>query len=201
MVGERYTVEEVLEQVKKNAAFFRLSGGGVTISGGEPFFQFDFLVSLVKTLRVEGYHVAVDTSGYTSPEMLEEVARYTDLFLYDLKHYDTREHARLTGVGNEVILENARRLASLGTKVIIRVPVVPGFNDTEDNLKQIASFAAGLPGVRDVELLPFTRLGASKYQRLQIENPCEGVIPPGEERMKELAALFAAHGLHVAIGG
>ncbi|WP_406678378.1 glycyl-radical enzyme activating protein [Moorella sp. ACPs] len=201
VVGENYTVEEVIQQVKKSASFFRFSGGGVTISGGEPFFQFDFLLSLLKSLRAEGYHVAVDTSGYTSPERLEEVAKYTDLFLYDLKHYDSQQHVRLTGVDNKIILENARRLSFLGKKVIIRVPVIPGMNDTDDNLKRIALFTSQLPGVSDVELLPFTKLGASKYQRLQIDNPCEGISPPSENRMKELAAYFAAVGLNVAIGG
>ncbi|MEW6660949.1 MAG: glycyl-radical enzyme activating protein [Bacillota bacterium] len=200
-VGKIYSVQEVVQEVQKNAGFFRFSGGGVTLSGGEPFFQFDFLLSLAKSLHTEGYHVAVDTSGYTSPERLEQVAKYTDLFLYDLKHYCKEQHLSLTGVSNEVILENARRLSGLRKKIIVRVPVIPGMNDMEENLYQIALFVSQLPGIASTELLPFTRLGAGKYQQMQLVDPCEGIVTPSKERMEQLASIFSSQGLNVTIGG
>lgn len=201
LVGKKYTVEEVLQEVKKNNAFFRFSDGGVTISGGEPLRQIDFLLSLSKALKKEGYHITLDTSGYAPWEAIKEVSQFVDLFLYDIKHFDEQEHKKLTGVSNQLILRNLKLLSDLDKKIIIRIPVIPQLNDSEENLKKTIEFISQLKGILGVELLPFTRLGASKYNQLDLENPCKDVIAPSQEKMERLTEYFIEKKFNVSIGG
>lgn len=201
IIGEELTVEQVVERVRRYREFFRFSDGGITISGGEPFQQYDFLLSLIKALKADEFHIALDTTGYTDPEKLKEAARYIDLFLYDIKHINDFEHKRLTGVSNKRILENAAILKRLGKEILFRIPIIPGLNDSEQNLKETALFIAGLPGPNNVELLPFTKLGFGKYKRLQRKNLCENIEPPSGERMKEIANIFSSYSINVFIGG
>jgi pyruvate formate lyase activating enzyme len=202
IVGERLSVDEILAQVRKNAAYYRYSQGGVTISGGEPLFQSDFLINLARRLNEEGIHIAVDTSGYAIWEKLKQVAAYADMFLYDIKHIDSRIHKELTGVPNEMILDNLRALAMMKKKLVIRIPVIPSLNDSPENIGKIAEFIAkNVPEVVGVELLPFTRLGSSKYKLFGVENKCEALEPPAKEQVEHLCFHFAEKNIDAQVNG
>ena len=131
---------EVYERLLKDRGFFK-DGGGVTISGGEPMAQFDFTCNLAKRLKDSGIHICLDTTGFAATELFAKILPYIDLFLYDIKHMDTKMHKKITGVGNEQILKNARFLAEHGAALQIRVPVIPKLTDKRANLRQTASFA------------------------------------------------------------
>lgn len=162
--GKLMTVEEVLQEVKKDALFYRNSGGGVTASGGEPTQQAKFLIELFKGCQNLGFHTTLDTCGYVAWEQLEQILEYTDLVLYDLKHMDPLRHRELTGVDNRLILNNARKIAEKGAAFVVRVPLIPGCNDSPENLKALARFVMDL-GQEKVEFLPYHQLGVSKYER------------------------------------
>jgi pyruvate formate lyase activating enzyme len=171
LMGREATVDEVMNEVRRDAVFYRRSGGGVTFSGGEPLAQPEFLLECLRRCRRWGYHTAVETCGQARWEDLRAAADVTDLFLYDLKHLDPLRHERLTGVRNALIIRNLERLLELGAAVTVRVPVVPGANDDHDSLEALAAFVAGHPRIRRVELLPCHALGAHKYAALDLAPP------------------------------
>ena len=179
LLGRAATVDEVMAEARRDAPFFRRSGGGVTFSGGEPLAQPEFLIECLRRSRRWGYHTAVETCGQARWEDLAAVAELTDLFLYDLKQLDSARHEQLTGVGNELIVENLERLLDLDVEVTVRVPVVAGANDGRDSLDALAAFAAGHPGLRRLELLPGHALGAHKYAALDLAAPAVDRPEPG----------------------
>jgi len=170
-MGRETTVDEVTAEVRRDAPFFRRSGGGITFSGGEPLSQPGFLLESLRVCRRWGYHTAVETCGQARWKDLREVAELTDLFLYDLKHMDPRRHKTLTGAGNELILRNLEELLALGAEVTVRVPAVPGANDDRESLAAFGTFVASHPAIRRVELLPCHALGAHKYAALDLAPP------------------------------
>ena len=194
ITGSIREVEEVLQEVEKDRLFYENSGGGVTLSGGEPMNQPDFTGALLKKCKDKGIHTVLDTSGYVQAEMWDGVLDYVDMILYDLKHMDSRKHRELTGVSNQLILANARKLASLKIPMVIRIPLIPGYNDTDGNSESCARFIKEI-GITTVELLPFHNLCVSKYAKLQKEWKVENVIPPAQERLEELQGIFTAQGL------
>jgi pyruvate formate lyase activating enzyme len=200
MVGREMSVQEVLEAVLQDQVFYQESGGGVTFSGGEPLMQPDFLKAALAACRSRGLHTAVDTCGLVHQPHLLEVAALTDLFLYDLKFMDPARHLEYTGASNEQILDNLQRLDHVHSNIWIRIPVIPGVNDGEENLQATARFVKGLQGVRQVNLLPYHNTGAQKAQRLGRTfelNP----EPPTPEAMSRAAQLFRDAGLTARIGG
>ncbi len=199
--GKDYTVEEVMQILRKDYDFLRSSGGGVTVSGGEALSQEEFTVELLRTVKADGIHTALDTTGFAPWKAVEHALPCTDLFLYDLKHMDSAEHERVTGVPNEQILENARRIAANGGKLQVRIPVIPGFNDSIENLNATASFCAELgEAVTVVQLLPFHHMGASKYERIQRPDPMPAdVLPPDDGQMQKYLELMFDHGLQAMI--
>ncbi len=201
MVGREMTVPEVMAEVLKDRIFYEESGGGVTISGGEPLVQPRFLTGLLEACRSARLHTGLDTTGFGCTETLLETARLADLVLYDLKVMDESRHRRLTGVSNRGILENLQALDQRHSNIWIRLPVVPGFNDDEENLRQTARFVAGLRHVSLVDLLPFHRTGLHKFERLGLTHSLDGVSAPSAEQMERAAGLFRAAGLKVQIGG
>jgi len=190
LMGRDVTVDEVMAEVRRDAPFYRRSGGGVTFSGGEPFSQPEFLLECLRRSRRWGYHTTVETCGQASWEDIARAAEVTDLFLYDLKHLDTRKHKLLTGVGNEAIIENLERLLDLGADVTVRVPIIPDANDDEESIEALAAFVAAHPRLRRVELLPGHALGAHKYSALDLAPP--PVETPGSERLEAMVARVAA---------
>ena len=187
LLGRDVTVDEVMAEVRRDAPFFRRSGGGVTFSGGEPLAQPAFLLECLRRCRRWGYHTALETCGQTSWDDLREVAALADLILYDLKLVDPLRHEQLTGVRNELILENLERLLDQGAAVTVRVPVVPGANDDRESLDALAAFVASHTAVRRVELLPCHALGAHKYAALDLAPP-----PLERPRPERVAAAAAA---------
>ena len=202
-VGKDYSVDQIMEIAGRESVFFEHSGGGVTFSGGEPMLQAEFLKESLSALRNLGYHTAVDTSGFASPESYNEVLPFTSLFLYDLKLMDDRMHQEYTGVSNSLVMNNYRMLAGSGVDIIVRVPVIPGFNDDEHNLKSVSQFISDnmTPNLLRVDLLPFHRIGSSKYRRFGLPYRMGETIQPSQERMIELSNYFSGLGVKVKIGG
>jgi len=186
--GKEYTVDEVFEKVVKDKSFYENSGGGVTFSGGECMLQVDFLSEILKKCKENGIHTAVDTAGHVTFESFEKILPYTDLFLYDIKCFDSEVHRKYTGVGNELILENLKKILSCDKKVWIRVPIIPTVNDNEDEMKKIKAFFAlnGYP--EKIELLPYHAMGEHKYAAIGMERSVFSV--PSEEKMKKLKSIF-----------
>jgi pyruvate formate lyase activating enzyme len=203
LIGRWRSVDEVLAEVARDALYFEASGGGLTLSGGEPLAQADFAAELLRCYRHEekGAHTAVETCGFVEWPVLERVAAHIDLFLYDIKHMDPAEHLRLTGRDNRLILDNARRLAAAGHGLVIRLPLIAGVNDQRDNLEATAEFARALPGVSRIDLLPYHRLGEPKYQRLGKDYALKGAPALASEAVGRARDILAAQGLEVAVGG
>ncbi|MBN1388638.1 MAG: glycyl-radical enzyme activating protein [Bacteroidales bacterium] len=202
-VGKYYTVNELLDVAMRDFVFIEESGGGVTFSGGEPLLQVDFLVEALNTFKSEGIHTAVDTSGYASVSAIDAVIPFTDLFLFDIKHLDPLKHKKYTGVSNNLILKNFDYIITKGKKVIIRIPVIPGFNDDPDHLKALRDFVLGKQGVNieRIDLLPFHRSGVAKYRKLSLEDKMKGVEQPSTTRMDELKKYFFESGINVKVSG
>jgi len=194
------SAEQVLGEVAKDAAFYAASGGGMTVSGGEPLLQADFTAALLAGAKRQGFHTALDTCGFASWETVDAVRRDVDVFLYDVKLLDDARHRAFTGVTNVPILSNLRALCAAGHRVVLRVPVIPGVNDDAGNLAALAAFGAGLPHLAGVDLLPYHHIGADKYARLDRAYPMPDTAPPSAERMTEIARFLGEHGLPVGTG-
>lgn len=202
MSGSVATITELMEIVDEERVFFDQSGGGVTISGGEPLLQPAFLIALLDELGRRSVHRTVDTTGFCKSELLLRVAERTDLFLYDLKHMDPLQHKKWTGVDNRIILENLQILANTGTAINIRIPLIKGINDSQQNIEQTATYVAGLSGGKKrVNILPFHNIGASKYTKLGETFDEDGMAEPSEEDISRVTAQFTELGLEVIIGG
>jgi len=200
-VGRNVTVDEVMAEVVKDEIFYDQSGGGVTFSGGEPMMQPEFLAALLQACRGRSLHTAVDTCGYVAWEEFERIYDLVDLFLYDVKLVDADRHKEYTGVSNETILDNLSRLAALGDKVQVRVPMIPGITDTEENIAAIDSVLRPLTNVRMISLLPYNKLGEDKTERFHLtcRRPV-GDVQSGPE-LKRIQQRFEANGYSVRIGG
>jgi len=201
LLGRDVDVATLVEEVLRDRIFFDQSGGGVTLSGGEPLLQPAFALAVLAALRARGVHTALDTCGAAPRETLLEAAALADVVLYDLKHMDDAQHRRWTGTGNAAILANLEALGRRHDRIWIRVPVVPGVNDDLGNLEATARFAAALPGVRRLDLLPYHTTGGAKFRRLGREYRLDQLEPPTRERMAQLAGVFQAHGIEVTLGG
>lgn len=202
MSGRVVTVAEMVKEVEKERVFFDQSGGGVTVSGGEPLQQAEFVCALNDELGARSIHRAVDTTGFARTATLLEVAKRTDLFLYDLKMMDSDRHKKWTGVANEQILKNLKILAESGASIHIRIPLIKGVNADEANIRQSAAFIAALPGeTPQVNILPYHNIMAGKYLRLGEEFDSTGLAEPDEEMKERVLGQFSAVGLKAIIGG
>ena len=195
MAGQWATVGEVMEEVLKDRIFYDNSGGGVTLSGGEPLAQPEFTRALLDVARDEGVHTALDTSGYAPWRVLEGVLEFTDLVLYDLKQMDSEVHRALTGVPSELIIENLRRLDGHGIPIWIRIPLIPGRNDGDANFHAIGELLSGLANVERLEILGYHRLAESKYERAGMEYTLKGLESPTEEEIESRRRILLGHGL------
>lgn len=200
MAGRKMTAVEVIREIERDIVFYDQSGGGVTFSGGEPLMQADFLMALLAGCREREIHTAVDTCGFTPRDKLLEISLLADLFLYDLKMMDDRRHRRYTGVSNRVILDNLLELASRHDNIVIRIPVIPGINDDDDNINETGRFISTLSGVRSVHILPYHRAGAEKYRRLGQTYALPDLRPTDNEKMKAIADKLGNYSLTVQVG-
>ena len=200
-VGRDVTVDEIMPELLSDMPYYRRSGGGITLSGGEVLCQADFARELLSECKENGLHTAVESAASSSFSEIEKILPYLDLYLMDIKHIDSQKHKEYTGVSNERILENARKIAESGVELIIRTPVIPGFNDTAEEIRAISHFARTLPGVKEHHLLPYHRLGQDKYAGLGRKYSLADIEPPSREKMEYLLSIAETSGLKCKIGG
>jgi pyruvate formate lyase activating enzyme len=200
MCGTDYTIDEIMQRVDRDKPFFKRSGGGVTISGGECLCQPEFTLALLKRCKEEGVHTAVDTTGFVKWEIIESILPYTDVFLYDIKGIDSALHKQVIGVPNELILENARKIAANGGKFQIRIPVMPMYSDSAEVFDKIGKFILALgDAVEVVQILPYHNLGTVKWERLQTGNSVFETAVPSDELIEERRKQLSDMGLNVIV--
>lgn len=188
--GEKRTLSETLKEVLADKSLYRSSRGGVTFSGGEATMQSEFVVDLAKELKKEGIHLALDTCGLCNPKVFARVVEPMDLCLYDIKHSDSEKHRELTGAGNEVILRNLSYLNEIGKPIFIRIPVIPGKNDSWENYEAIAGILSNKQAVQEIALLGYHALGLSKLYGFNGHQADLGIQPPEQERLNEIRDFF-----------
>ena len=203
VIGRDTTVAEMIAEVEKDRPYYYRSGGGMTLSGGECLCQPEFSRDLLRAAKERGINTAIESMACADFEKIRQLLPYLDLYLMDIKHTNPEKHKEFTGRSNELMMENARRVALSGqTRLIIRVPVIPSFNDTVEEIRGIAEFADTLPGVEELHLLPYHRLGQDKYEGLGRKYLMDGMLPPEPEKMKTLKmAAESVSSLRVQIGG
>ncbi|MBP5662310.1 MAG: glycyl-radical enzyme activating protein [Clostridia bacterium] len=200
-VGRDVTVEEVLCEVEKDRVYYKLSGGGMTLSGGETLCQTDFAEALLMRAHERGINTAIETTACAPWENVQRLIAHLDTVMMDIKHMNSDKHKAFTRQPNELILANARRIAENHSNLIIRVPVVPTFNDTPEEIGAIADYAASLPGVKRIHLLPYHRFGTGKYEGLGREYTLPDIVTPSDDHMETLRRVAESKGLTAQIGG
>jgi pyruvate formate lyase activating enzyme len=200
-VGERVEPAALVKSLLRDRIFFDESGGGVTVSGGEPLAQAAFVTEVLRLLQADGVHTALDTCGFGRWPDLRNAAAHASLVLYDLKLLDPTRHEAATGVSNEIILGNLEALAGVHAAIWIRIPIVPGVNDDEENIGATAEFLRSMPTIRRVDLLPYHAASEAKFVRLGLDYALLGTPPPEPGRLEVLASRFRARGITTTIGG
>ena len=199
LVGRSMSVQEVMEEIRRDITFFDESKGGVTLSGGEPLMQNNFSLAILQACREQDIHTVLDTCGFASWNVVKKFAPYVNLFLYDLKTIDMERHLETTGRSNERILDNLQKLSGMGAEVLVRIPIIPGLNDDQGEMERIGEFLAGLPKRYPVELLAYHNIAEGKYSGLDREYELPDLVPPDFERMQALAGILSGYGLEVKI--
>ena len=199
IIGSLMSVSDVMSEIRKDKIFYDESGGGVTFSGGEPLMQSEFLLELLKECKVEDIHTTVDTSGFVNEGKLLEIIDYVDLFLYDLKLINNELHQEYTGVSNKIILQNLQILANRHKQIIIRIPIIPGITDTNENLEKMIEFLKDFPAIKEINLLPYHNIAAEKYKRLNMEYHSYPKVK--QEKLDRMKYMFKHAGFKVKIGG
>lgn len=202
-IGRDVTVEEVMKTVEKDRVYYQRSRGGLTLSGGESLCQPEFARDLLRAAKESGINTALESMGYAAYDTIKSILPYLDQYLLDIKHMNPRKHREFTGKSNERMLENAMKIAESGmTELSIRIPVIPTFNDTVEEIRSIAAFSKTLPGVERIHLLPYHRMGQDKYEGLGRDYKMQDIVPPDGALMEKL--LYAAEqtsGIECQIGG
>ena len=202
VVGEMKTISELMTVVEEDKPFYDTSGGGLTLGGGEPLMQPGAATSLLMACRQRNIHTAMETSGYARPEELMKVAEFMDIFLYDIKHMDSDKHHELTGVRNESILSNLKLLLDNRYNVRIRMPLLKGVNDGENEIRQLVRFLTpyiGHKNFKGIDLLPYHKLGVHKYAQLGREYPVSGYVAPGASDLERLERDLKQHNFPVTV--
>jgi pyruvate formate lyase activating enzyme len=197
----KVSVKVIMEELVKDLIFYEESGGGVTFSGGEPLLQPNFLEQLLQACKNENIHTAVDTSGYANWQLYEKILPWVDLFLFDLKILDQIQHKKYIGVSNKKILENLQRLLNNDKDIHIRIPLIPGITDTQNNLLQIADYLNSLDQIQHIDLLPYNPMGEEKYPKLNQGLKLAKLKHQSDRELQEFQALFLPYGFEVTIGG
>jgi len=200
-ITKKYTVEEVVEIIKKDVVFFDESGGGATFSGGEPLVQISFLQEILEKCKKKSIFTTVDTSGYAPTESFKNIYRHTDLFLYDLKLFDDELHKKYTGVSNELIKNNVEFLDSVNSNIIIRIPLIPNITDTENNLSSIANYLVKLNNIDRIDLLPYNKLAEDKYRRLNQKSQLGTLETQSDNKLQKLLYLMESFGFKTKLSG
>ena len=201
IVGQDVTVGEIIDIVERDSIYYRRSGGGLTLSGGESLTQPDFAVALLKTAKERGINTAMESTGFADFSVISRYLPYLDLNLMDIKHMNSAKHKEFTSQPNELILENAKKITDAGARLIVRTPVIPTFNATKEEIGEIAKFASSLKGVTQMHVLPYHRIGTDKYKGLNRDYSLTGIEAPSKELMNELLEVVNSYGLKGQIGG
>jgi len=203
IVGEEKTADEVIDEIIKDKPFYDKSDGGVTLSGGEVLHQPKFSKAVLKKCKKNGINTAIETCGYIKQwKLFEELLGYTDLVLYDLKQMDNSLHKKFTGVGNKIILDNACKISSKKIPMVIRIPIIPGYNDSRKNITETCLFVKNyLKNVKEIDILPFIQIGRKKYSNLGMNYQLIDLESPKKEHVKKLKELIESFGFYVLIGG
>ena len=201
MVGKNMAVAEVMEEIERDVRFYRRSSGGITVTGGEPLMQPEYVQALLKECNARDIDTAIETCGYSDEESLKKVIPYVDLVLYDIKHMDKEKHQEITGYGNAKILENARLIVEMHKDIIIRIPVIPGYNDSDENIENTAKFARTLNKVDEINLMPYHNFGESKYNSLGKHYQLEGIKSLERKVLSHQKKILESYKLKVKIGG
>lgn len=199
--GRWMTVEDLMKELYKDRVVYRRSGGGITVSGGEALVQHTFLLELLKTCKSVGWHTAIETTGFAKKEVLDEIVPWLDLVMMDIKHIDPVIHKQFTGVDNTKILENAIYISKMAKEMIVRVPVIPGFNADKKTITGIAKFATYMHNIKQIHLLPYHDLGSNKYGMLGKDYTLSDVKTPEASTMEELKEIVESYGFQCKIGG
>jgi pyruvate formate lyase activating enzyme len=199
MSGIKMTVEEVYKTVRRDIDFYKASGGGVTCSGGEILMQADFVAELFKLAKEDEIHTCADTSGFGSKQSMEKILKYTDLVYYDLKHMDPVKHKEYCGVSNDLILTNLALIVEKGIPTVIRVPLIPGYNDSDENISALGKTVSELTKDSPVNLLPYHRYGENKYRMIDMKYPLDDVQSPTEEELSKAKQIIESFGLKCEI--
>jgi len=200
-IGRIVSIEYIMKEIEKDLPFYEESKGGVTFSGGEPMIQIDFLYELLEQCNRKEIHTAIDTTGFVDFKDFEKIYDLTSLFLYDLKLMDDGLHQKYTGVSNNVIHENLRKLSGAGNKVILRIPIIPTITNTEKNISEMISFISQLKNVKEIHLLPFHKAAGSKYEKMNWENKLNHLETPSVDEMNILKEKFSNINPNVKVGG
>jgi pyruvate formate lyase activating enzyme len=198
--GKYYSVDELFDIVRRDMSYYKSSGGGVTIGGGEASMQSEFTLAFIKKCKENFIHTAIDTCGYTLSKKAFEVLSEADLLLYDIKGMDPEDHIRSTGKSNELILANLKRLDALNIPIIIRLPLIPGYTDSDDTIKKTAQFLSTLKNLDRVDLMNYHEFGKVKYAQIGLDYVVNA-SPLSEERLAEISAIFSEHAIRTQIGG
>ncbi len=201
VMGRDVTVAELMTDIEKDRIYYRRSGGGVTLSGGESLAQPDFAAAILRACKEKGINTALESTACAGYDKIQKLLPYLDLYLMDIKHINSQKHKQFTTQPNELILENAKRLAADAKKLIIRVPVIPTFNDTEQEIRDIAEFTKSLKTVEELHLLPYHRLGEDKYKGLGRTYEMHGIDLIPAEHIQKLKKVVEETGLTCKIGG
>jgi len=199
-VGKIVKVSEIMEEIEKDTPFYRNSHGGVTVSGGEPLLQPLFTGNVLRECKKRFISTALETTGYAPWRTLNNLLHWVDHLLYDVKHIDSAVHRRLTGVPNELILDNLKRCVEKGKRMAIRIPIIPGCNDSPENIEDVCIFLKKPGGIEEIHLLPY-HTPSSKYQRLGRDYPLKHMVPPQNDKMVALRKLVLSYGFRAKIGG
>jgi pyruvate formate lyase activating enzyme len=201
LYGQHMSAEEIIAEVLRDTSYYRTSGGGITAGGGEPCLQSEFLSHLFKQCQKKGLHATLDTCGCVSRDSFREILEHTDLVLYDLKHMDSEKHKRFTGLGNEQLLQNIEMVDTMNIPFRLRLPLIPTINDDEKNIRATAEFAAHWRNIQGLDLLPYHRLGMTKYNMLDRRYELDGLQPPKDIDIKRAKEIIASYDLACEIGG
>ncbi|MBN7575199.1 MULTISPECIES: glycerol dehydratase activator DhaB2 [Clostridium] len=198
--GKKYSVEEIIKELKKDSVQYRRSNGGITLSGGEVLLQPDFAVELLKECKAYGWHTAIETAMYVNSEAVKKVMPYIDLAMIDIKSMNDEVHKRFTGVSNNIILKNIKLSDQLTKEIIIRIPVIEGFNADLQSIGEIAQFSKSLTNFKRIDLLPYHNYGENKYEAIGRDYLLGELKSPSEDKMERLKALVEIMGIPCTIG-
>ncbi|KJS19781.1 MAG: hypothetical protein VR72_17325 [Clostridiaceae bacterium BRH_c20a] len=198
-IGKDYTVSEVIKEIKKDQAYYRRSGGGVTLSGGEVSAQPRFAVELLKESHLHGYNTCIETCGYQKWDILSRIIEETDLVFYDLKVLDPQKHKIFTGIDNSLIIHNLLKLSNLNKPFVLRMPIIPSLNTNKHDLKQFSDFVTTLKNIIRLELIPYHNYGVYKYESLDISYTLNEIGTPNQEDLNETKTFLEKQGLNVNI--